>query len=1086
MLKKKSFWALAIAALAIPATGFAQDATTPIIDETLSGDMVLTGNAIGLSYDKYGVPGNSGMYAVDAPGTYNSIGTFLATDANLRDADTCSTTDFAAQICYPQCLDGDTACTKRVSDPKSKSWSDWVNALAEEDRFGMTEDWTKNGSMAVLDLPDGAIVKKAVLIWGASYKQNTQKDDSLQIHEDVSAHIGDAITFRSEHGDKGKTTVLPSESRKIDDLGGKKYTQTDAMGNPIEGKENSIQSWHNYYYLNHADVTEFVAAHGGGAYSVNGIPAVQGAGWSAVNGGGWTLAVVYSLPSGGEVLPMRNITLFVGDRFVRENEIRDFQFKGLCTPSSGKAVTGKLFLGALEGDANNGSAYIGDSVRVATSQDGLNSVAALHGVNNAKNNFFASQINTQCGIGADGEVECSLDKRGTAGTRNHEVKMDASYQTTSGDDSGLLDGARQGWDITTLSLPKSSNWKGVNSAWVQVYTAYDSLVPVLVGFQIDTNAPNFEGSTIALSNGLPMPGNGFDVTVHLSNEHGIGASKNTVVAFYVTKEIAVEGAQCDLDVASGLKRCDVDAGEIAVKGSKDIALHMSIPADAINDDNHGEFTVYAQIGYTPDCVDGDSTGGGFVSLASLVHDWKYVWLDAQISSEYKGNLDTEYTITITNPSHADADGLTLDLGYPGATYVTGSLAIDGVAQDDGAGNPFDSESLIGTGTLAAGESVSVTFTLHGEADATYTVTATADPDGSGNPFPATTVSTETSHGSCGNGIKNSGEECDLAAQNGVEGSGCTADCRIADGSACVEVEGTQHCGVDSDSDGLPDSFEDKDGDGVVDDDETDPRDADTDGDGLCDGNKAVDGVCTAGEDKDGDGVVDDDETDPKKPDTDGDGLCDGANPVDGACKGGEDKNGNGNVDNGETDPKKPDTDGDGIPDGIEDKNGNGTVDDGETDPRNADTDGDGLCDGSNAVAGKCAAGEDKNNDGVVDKYETDPKNPDTDGGGVNDGTEVLQNHTDPLRKCDDTNACGGNGNGEGGNGEGEGGDNQGGDKGGDAASGTATGSPKAVADDGCGCQTVLVERGRTQSPILAALLALFGAILIAMRRRRQH
>jgi len=95
---------------------------------------------------------------------------------------------------------------------------------------------------------------------------------------------------------------------------------------------------------------------------------------------------------------------------------------------------------------------------------------------------------------------------------------------------------------------------------------------------------------------------------------------------------------------------------------------------------------------------------------------------------------------------------------------------------------------------------------------------------------------------------------------------------------------------DSDEDGIPDSEEDKNGDGILDDDETDPNDPDTDGDGLIDGIE-VD-------------MSDGNSTDPRNPDSDGDFLKDGF----------EDQNGNGRVDPTETDPLNPDTDGDGVND----------------------------------------------------------------------------------------------------------------------------------------------------------------------------
>ena len=218
--------------------------------------------------------------------------------------------------------------------------------------------------------------------------------------------------------------------------------------------------------------------------------------------------------------------------------------------------------------------------------------------------------------------------------------------------------------------------------------------------------------------------------------------------------------------------------------------------------------------------------------------------------------------------------------------------------------------------------------------------------------------------------------------------------------------------LDSDGDGLSNLEEDRDRDGIVDANETDPDNADTDGDGLCDGPVSVFGpgnvvVCLGGEDPNRDFNVGVTETYPLHPDTDGDGLCDGPNTVlapDGAtviCFGGENLDG-GLLNSGEANPLDPDSDGDGLCDGFravppicsggENQNG-GDVAATETNPLLPDTDADGLCDGGravvNALLGNCEDGEDDNENGIVDAGETDPRDPDTDGNGITDGIEVL-------------------------------------------------------------------------------------------------
>lgn len=159
---------------------------------------------------------------------------------------------------------------------------------------------------------------------------------------------------------------------------------------------------------------------------------------------------------------------------------------------------------------------------------------------------------------------------------------------------------------------------------------------------------------------------------------------------------------------------------------------------------------------------------------------------------------------------------------------------------------------------------------------------------------------------------------------------------------------------DNDEDGLTNGEEKKLG--------TDPNNADTDGDGLKDGEEVKRYKTNPLQaDTDGDGLSDGDEvfkykTDPTKADTDGDGLSDGDEVL-----------------KYHTDPLKADTDGDGLSDGDE-------VLKYHTDPLKVDTDGDGLSDWDE-----------------VKTYNTDPTKPDTDGDGLSDGDEVKVYHTNPLK-----------------------------------------------------------------------------------------
>jgi len=192
---------------------------------------------------------------------------------------------------------------------------------------------------------------------------------------------------------------------------------------------------------------------------------------------------------------------------------------------------------------------------------------------------------------------------------------------------------------------------------------------------------------------------------------------------------------------------------------------------------------------------------------------------------------------------------------------------------------------------------------------------------------------------------------------------------------------------------------------------TDPKIADTDGDGLKDGAEVNqyatdplksdsddDGLSDAAEvnqyktnplkaDSDGDGLSDADEvnkheTDPLKADTDGDGLNDGAE-----------------VNQYKTNPLKTDTDGDGLSDGVE-------VNQYKTDPQKVDTDGDGLKDGAEVNQYKTdPLKADTDSDGLsdaeeVNTYKTNPLMIDSDSGGMADGAEV-KSKTNPMDSSDD-------------------------------------------------------------------------------------
>jgi hypothetical protein len=229
-----------------------------------------------------------------------------------------------------------------------------------------------------------------------------------------------------------------------------------------------------------------------------------------------------------------------------------------------------------------------------------------------------------------------------------------------------------------------------------------------------------------------------------------------------------------------------------------------------------------------------------------------------------------------------------------------------------------------------------------------------------------------------------------------------------DGDGVTNIEealtfGTSPLLADTDGDGLDDGDEigigsnplsdDSDSDGLTDGDEafvygTNPTDEDSDVDGLTDGEEVlVTGTSPLSADTDNDDLNDFEElfsygTDPVSADSDSDGLTDGEEVI---VTG--------------TNPLSADTDGDDLNDFVE-------LFSYFTNPLIADTDADGLTDGEEViVTGTNPLDADSDDDALTDgqeaiTYGTNPLAPDTDGGGESDGAEVAAGR-DPLSASDD-------------------------------------------------------------------------------------
>jgi uncharacterized repeat protein (TIGR01451 family)/MYXO-CTERM domain-containing protein len=443
-----------------------------------AGQVVATGNTLGLSKE----------LQANGPGIQDSIGTFIALD--------------------PASVDNAPANAGNPWGP------------------GTTNNWTMNGSDAALQLPAGAEVLHAELVWGGSTVYNT---------EDVTGNVDDSISLAFG---VDEISVAPDPMTGLD------VAEFAFSGFPAN------------YYVRSADVTDFVALHADGVYTVSGVPATQDSLIDSLNAAGWTLLVAYR----DSDEPIRNLTIFVGGSFVDEDSTEDYAVAGFCTPPSGP-FAGRALVTTMEGDAD----LTGDSFQIAETAAGPFTI--LDAPNNPADNFFCSQIN-----GPDG----MLDIAGSFGAVNHDAN------------AGLnVSGGRQGWDIAQVPVSSADNHfvNAQTEAVLRATTTGDSFVPAAVGFSIQVNAPDFSGDGTG-AEGMPATvaiGGSATVTVNMEN---VGLVDATDLVFRAPLpggldlvSFSLDGNAGDIDgaaVDAGGLMSGVPIGDVAVGVAKQLVLELDV------------------------------------------------------------------------------------------------------------------------------------------------------------------------------------------------------------------------------------------------------------------------------------------------------------------------------------------------------------------------------------------------------------------------------------------------------------------------------------------------------------------------------
>lgn len=238
--------------------------------------------------------------------------------------------------------------------------------------LGTTLDWTLNSSSAVLDLPAGATILHAELVWGGTTSAA------------VLGSLDAPITFRAPSGLTHEVTPLA------------------ATASPAGGTMRDAG-----YYGRSADVTALV--EGSGTYRVGRVPSSLSGGDAAA---GWALIVAYGLPS--ETPKRLAIHTLMEDVDTSPAADRTVEVAGLCIPSASSNRSGRVAYVAMDGDAS----VTGETLRFARLDSQLgDSGSRIAPPGTTLTNPLVSRLSGNDGL---------LDTRGTFGNANHTASSNVS------------------------------------------------------------------------------------------------------------------------------------------------------------------------------------------------------------------------------------------------------------------------------------------------------------------------------------------------------------------------------------------------------------------------------------------------------------------------------------------------------------------------------------------------------------------------------------------------------------------------------------------------------------------------------------
>lgn len=314
------------------------------------------------------------------------------------------------------------------------------------------------------------------------------------------------------------TTVTKDYDKKVISLKGPGATSYTSITAKISGAGSNILfpgSSYSGLFIGYQEITDYVKAHGPGAYTVADVALTEGTNSNPGLSGGWVMVVIYENP----LMKSRAVTLFDGYAYVNgqravaspyttQGEYGTIPISGFTTVGSGQ-VNMKLGVMAAEGDVatNSGSDYLAvQKLNADPTEYNSTNYLTLNHAGNTVGNFFNSSI----------------------------------YPIPAGGTSNPILQNNTGVDFSMFTVPNTGNTvigNNQTSTTFRFGSTYE--VYTIFGFamSVDAYIPEPKGLTSVTSiNNIPnppvlsaLPGQTINYSLEITNE-GSEATNNTIIA----------------------------------------------------------------------------------------------------------------------------------------------------------------------------------------------------------------------------------------------------------------------------------------------------------------------------------------------------------------------------------------------------------------------------------------------------------------------------------------------------------------------------------------------------------------------------